>query len=77
MLTLPISGFVSVVSLAVYWLPGDGIQLTPGLPFCLVDFAFLLFRELLVRNEFFHICYLLMVSEIIIAKTPGIIIKDL
>ena len=31
--TPPIPGFVSVVCLAVLGLPGDGIQLAPGLPF--------------------------------------------
>ena len=59
MLTLPISGFVSVVSLAVYRLPGDGVQLTPGLPTGLIDLTLFLLGKLLVGNEFFHFCNLL------------------
>ena len=51
---LPISGFVSVVSFAVHGLSGDGVQLTPGLPSGLVQFALLFLRELFVGNEFFH-----------------------
>ena len=38
-ITLPIPGFVSVVSFAVLGLPGDGIQLTPGLPPGLINLA--------------------------------------
>ena len=51
---LPIPGFVSVVGLAVCGLPGDGVQLAPGLPFGQVQLALLFFGELLVGNEFFH-----------------------
>ena len=58
-ITLPIPGFVSVVGLAVLRLPGDGIQLTPGLPFGLVDFPLFLLGKLLVGNEFFHTDFLL------------------
>ena len=50
-LTLPIPGFVSVVGLAVFGLPGDGIQLAPGLPSGLVEFVLLLFRKLLVMQD--------------------------
>ena len=53
-ITLPIPGFVSVVSLAVLGLPGDGIQLAPGLPFGLVDLSLFLLGKLFVGNEFFH-----------------------
>ena len=55
-ITLPIPGFVSVVSLAILGLPGDGVQLAPGLPFGLIDLALFLLGKLLVGNEFFHKC---------------------
>ena len=58
-ITLPIPGFVSVVSFAVLRLPGDGIQLTPGLPLGLVDLSLLFLRELFVGNEFLHTDFLL------------------
>ena len=58
-LTFPISGFVSVVGLAVCGLPGDGIQLAPGLPLGLIDLALFLLGKLLVGNEFFHTDFLL------------------
>ena len=58
-ITLPIPGFVSVVSFAVLGLPGDGIQLTPGLPLGQVHLALLFFRELLIGNEFLHTDFLL------------------
>ena len=57
-LTLPIPGFVSVVGLAVLGLPGDGIQLTPGLPTGLINLAFFLLGKLLVRNIFLHANFL-------------------
>ena len=63
-LTLPIPGFVSVVGLAAFGLPGDRIQLTPGLPSGLVDFALFLFGKLLVGNEFFHNANLLILRGI-------------
>ena len=53
-LTFPISGFVSVVGLAVFWLSGNGIQLAPGLPFGQVHLALFLLGKLLVGNEFLH-----------------------
>lgn len=53
-LTFPIPGFVSVVYLAVFRLPGDGIQFAPGLPTALVDLTFFLLGKLLIGNEFFH-----------------------
>ena len=59
MLTLPISGLVSVVGLAADRLPGDGVQLTPGLPPCLIDLALFLLGKLLVGNEFLHTDFLL------------------
>ena len=59
-ITLPIPGFVSVVSLAVCGLPGDGIQLAPGLPLGLVDLSLLFFRQFFVKDEFFHTDFLLM-----------------
>jgi len=49
--TFPIPGFVSVVGLAVCGLPGDGVQLAPGLPSGLVDSALLFFRKLLVMYD--------------------------
>ena len=76
-ITLPIPGFVSVVSLAVLGLPGDGIQFAPGLPFDLVDLALFLLGKLLVGNEFFYNANLLMVSADIIARSLSGIIKDL
>ena len=57
--TLPIPGFVSVVSFAVFRLPGDGIQLTPGLSLGQVHLALFLFGKLLVGNEFLHTDFLL------------------
>ena len=57
--TLPIPGFVSVVCLAVDRLPGDGIQLTPGLPLSQVHLALFLLGKLLVGNEFLHTDFLL------------------
>ena len=51
---LPILRPLSVVGLAVDWLPGDGVQLAPGLPSGLIDPALLFFRGLLIGNEFFH-----------------------
>ena len=56
---LPIPGFVSVVGLAVCGLPGDGIQLAPGLPPGLINLAFFLLGKLLVGNEFLHTDFLL------------------
>ena len=41
--TLPIPGFVSVVSFAVFGLPSDGFQLAPGLPPDLIDLALFFF----------------------------------
>ena len=58
-LTLPIPGFISVVGLAVDRLPGDGIQLTPGLPTGLINLALFLFGKLLVGDEFLHTDFLL------------------
>ena len=58
-LTLPIPGFVSVVGLAIFRLPGDGVQLTPGLPPCLIDLALFLLGKLLVGDEFLHTDFLL------------------
>ena len=59
MLTLPISGLVSVVGLAADRLPGDGIQLAPGLPPGLINLALFLLGKLLVGNEFLHTDFLL------------------
>ena len=58
-ITLPIPGFISVVSLAVCGLPGDGVQLAPGLPTGLIDLALFLLGKLLVGDEFFHTDFLL------------------
>ena len=57
--TFPIPGFVSVVGLAVCWLPGDGVQFAPGLPSGLIDLALFLLGKLLIGNEFFHTDFLL------------------
>ena len=48
---LPILRPLSVVDLAVFGLPGDGVQLAPGLPSGLVEFPLLLFRKLLVMQD--------------------------
>ena len=53
-ITLPIPGFVSVVSLAVLRLPGDGIDFAPGSAFGGIDLSLFLLGELFVGNEFFH-----------------------
>jgi hypothetical protein len=74
--TLPISGFVSVVSLAVFGLPGNGIQLAPGLPFGQVHLARFLLGKLLVRNGFLHNVSLLMLFKYDIMPLFGFI-KDL
>ena len=58
-ITLPIPGFVSVVSLAILRLSGDGVQLAPGLPFGQVHLALFLLGKLLVGNEFLHTDFLL------------------
>ena len=58
-LTFPISGFVSVVGFAVFGLPGDGIQLAPGLPSGQVDFPLFLLGKLLIGNVFLHTDFLL------------------
>ena len=58
-ITLPIPGFVSVVSFAVLGLPGDGVQFTPGLPPGLINLALFLLGKLLVGNEFLHTDFLL------------------
>ena len=42
---LPILRPLSVVDLAVFGLPGDGVQLTPGLPSGLVEFVLLLLEN--------------------------------
>ena len=57
--TLPIPGFVSIVCLAILGLPGDGIQLAPGLPLGQVHLALFLLGKLLVGNEFLHTDFLL------------------
>ena len=41
-------------------LSGDGVQLAPGLPPGLIDFALFLFGKLLVGNEFLHADFVLM-----------------
>ena len=58
-ITLPIPGFVSVVSFAVLGLPGDGVQFAPGLSFSQVHLALFLFGKLLIGNEFLHTDFLL------------------
>ena len=57
--TPPIPGFVSVISFAVFGLPGDGIQLAPGLPFGQVHLSLFFLGKLLVGNEFLHTDFLL------------------
>ena len=53
-ITLPISGFVSVVGLAVCGFPGYGVQLAPSVPLaCVVRFLFL-FGAFLNRYILFH-----------------------
>ena len=57
---LPILRPLSVVGFAVFGLPGDGIQIAPGLPFGQVHLALFLFGKLLVGNEFLHADFLLL-----------------
>ena len=54
-ITLPIPGLVSVVSLAVFWLSGDGIKFAPGLPSGLVDLSLFLLGKLLVGTDPGHL----------------------
>ena len=77
MITLPISGFISVISSAILRLSGDGIQFAPGLSSGLVDFALFLLGKLLVGNEFFHNVNLLMVYIDIISCLFFRFTKDL
>jgi hypothetical protein len=58
-ITLPIPEFASVICFAVLRLAGDGIQLTPSLPFGLVHLVFLLLGELFIRDKLVHIINLL------------------
>ena len=51
---LPILRPLSVIGLAVGGLPGDGVQLAPGLPSGLIDLALFLLGKLLIGNEFLH-----------------------
>ena len=50
-LTLPIPGFVSVVGLAVFRFPGDGVQLAPGLTSGLIDLVCFVLRKLLIEDK--------------------------
>ena len=61
-------GFASVVGSAVFGLAGDGVQVTPGLPFGLIQFAFFLFGQLFVGNKFLHDTNLLVCYEYIILE---------
>ena len=56
---LPILCLSSVVSLAVFGLPGNGIQLAPGLSPGLIDLALFLLGKLLVGDKFLHTDFLL------------------
>ena len=49
----------SVIGLAVFGLPGDGVQFAPSLPLGQVHLALFLFGKLLVGNEFLHTDFLL------------------
>ena len=51
---LPILRLSSVIGFAADRLPGDGIQLAPGLPTGLIDLALFFLGKLLVGNEFLH-----------------------
>ena len=51
--TPPIPVFASVISLALFGLSGNRIQLAPSLPFGLVDLL-LFFGKPLIRDKFFH-----------------------
>ena len=57
--TLPIPGFVSVVSLAVLGFSGDGVQLAPVLPPGLVNRSLFFLGKLLVGDKFLHTDFLL------------------
>lgn len=52
--TPPIPVFASVISLAVFGLSSNRIQLAPGLPLGLVARPLLFFGKLLIRDKFFH-----------------------
>ena len=54
MITLPTPDFALIIRFAVHGLSGDGVQLAPGLPFCLIQLALFLLGKFLVRDEFFH-----------------------
>ena len=70
--TLPIPGFAPAICLAVFRFPGNGVQLSPGVPAGQVPTALFLLGKLLVGNEFFHQYLLLMVSgEYSIRKRPA------
>ena len=56
---LPVLRLFSVVSLAILGLPGNGIQLAPGLPLGQVHLALFLLGKLFVGNEFLHTDFLL------------------
>ena len=64
-ITLPIPGFVSVVGLAVLGLPGDGVQLAPGLPTSLINFVLFLLGKLLIGNTFFYNATSLQIIELL------------
>ena len=76
-ITLPIPGFVSVVGLAVCRFSGDGVQVAPGLPAGFVHLSLFLLGKLFVGNEFFHISFLLMVSENSISRMSIALFKEL
>ena len=54
-MAIPIPGFVSIIGPAVLGLPGDRIQVAPGLAFGLIDLSFFLLGKFLIRNKFLHI----------------------
>ena len=51
---LPILRPLSVICLAVFRLPGNGVQSAPGLSTGLIDLALFLLGKLLVGDEFLH-----------------------
>ena len=55
LITLPISGFVSVICLTILRLPCHGVQVAPSLAFGLVELALFLLGKLHIGDEFLHI----------------------
>ena len=53
-ITLPIPGFLSVIRPAVFGLPGDGTEFSPGVSVKIVQLSLFLFGKLFVGDVLFH-----------------------